>query len=523
MRALQASLAEIANDAARHEEVQIVLNSIILDVELAASINSRRLVAKKMASSAAQIEALRDACAEYRVMEEAKEKERKAITDLFLQDLVKLTSKYEKMQEELAEAKEAMKSVSTLSRQLADSERRCRALERRASNTQNANVVVAPVSDQGSTIVALPPDPTPPPPPPPPNKNLKALDDTALFSVFSFLEAFDVLSTAQVDRAFFARVDKLFGIGSAVNMEAPAGAVSTTTAAANNRSRSDSGNGNGEQSAVSTPTRPSKSTPSVATPSPGRQPVAAAANNIISRGLSLLSRPTSNSAKGGNDEAKAKGGEGESSDNGASDTGVHDAANFASSIAEKLSAPELKSIISLIEKLKKNEREIMRVTAEREDLAVRLEGSENVKEFLTKKVKDMEGAAESAELDAALVAQQTSADQEVISFLDARVRELEKGNEELEEKTAKAESGLNKFKEERKKQLKVLEDMLQFERQNLKSKESEFKSAKKLLVKEVKVGRAQIVTLLAERDSLKGELESLREAFQSGSRRSSLS
>mmetsp|Transcript_26542 Transcript_26542/g.52959 ORF Transcript_26542/g.52959 Transcript_26542/m.52959 type:complete len:166 (+) Transcript_26542:276-773(+) len=165
----------------------------------------------------------------------------------------------------------------------------------------------------------------------------------------------------------------------------------------------------------------------------------------------------------------------------------------------------------------------MRVTAEREDLAVRLEGSENVKEFLTKKVKDMEGAAESAELDAALVAQQTSADQEVISFLDARVRELEKGNEELEEKTAKAESGLNKFKEERKKQLKVLEDMLQFERQNLKSKESEFKSAKKLLVKEVKVGRAQIVTLLAERDSLKGELESLREAFQSGSRRSSLS
>ena len=60
-----------------------------------------------------------------------------------------------------------------------------------------------------------------------------------------------------------------------------------------------------------------------------------------------------------------------------------------------------------------------------------------------------------------LVAQQTSADQEVISFLDARVRELERSNTELEAKTAKAESGLNKVKDERKKQLKVLEDMLQ--------------------------------------------------------------
>ena len=98
------------------------------------------------------------------------------------------------------------------------------------------------------------------------------------------------------------------------------------------------------------------------------------------------------------------------------------------------------------------------------------QGAENVKEFLTKKVKDMEDSAKSVELDAALVAQQTSADQEVISFLDARVRELEKGSEELEGKTAKAEAGLNKVKEERKKQLKVLEDMLQFERQNLKSK-----------------------------------------------------
>ena len=328
MQALKAALNELSEDAARHEEVCSVLDSIVLDVELAESINSRRRVQKKIAASKTEIQALRDACAEYRMVEAAREEERKTVADAFVQDLVKLTSKYEKMQQELAEAKEGMKSVSTLSRQLADSERRCRTLERRASNTMNANVVVAPISEQAGMVVTLPPEPALLVPVQP--KNLKSLNDPSLFAVFSFLEAFDVLSTAQVDRTFFARVDKLFGIGSSVNMEKPSGAVSAQTNASD---QSYSGI-NGDVSAVSTPNRTGKGTQSMPSASPNRLPITA--NNILSRGLSLLSRPASNSKGVNNEEGRAKDVEGDVSDQGGLDNGAPIAANFASSIAEKL-------------------------------------------------------------------------------------------------------------------------------------------------------------------------------------------
>jgi predicted RNA-binding protein with RPS1 domain len=100
---------------------------------------------------------------------------------------------------------------------------------------------------------------------------------------------------------------------------------------------------------------------------------------------------------------------------------------------------------------------------------------------------------------------------------------MEKVIEVGEGKRGKAELELKRVKEEKTKQLKVLEDMLQFERQNLATQEASFKQAKKLLVREVKVCRAQLVTMQAERDGMRGERDQLRDALQGGGRRSSLS
>ena len=84
-------------------------------------------------------------------------------------------------------------------------------------------------------------------------------------------------------------------------------------------------------------------------------------------------------------------------------------------------------------------------------------------------------------------------------------------------------AAVKRTKDEKKKQLKILDDMLQFERSNLEQQAAEFKGAKKVLVREVKQLRANMTALRAERDSLRGELMSLREALNGREgRRSSL-
>ena len=281
------------------------------------------------------------------------------------------------------------------------------------------------------------------------------------------------------------------------------------------------------------------------TPSPQRKSVAsAAANTLVNAGLSLLGRnqvPTTTQQQTGGEQKVTQVSNKEVNTNSntqghgndlqnqvttnpsQSPSGNQSSALFAASIADKLTAAELKSIIGLTSKLRSAEVELAKTRAEKEDLGVRLEGADNVKEFLTKKLGDVTGNLKRMEEDSRRVDKQRMTDQEVIGFLDGKVREMEKVIEVGEGKRGKAELELKRVKEEKTKQLKVLEDMLQFERQNLATQEASFKQAKKLLVREVKVCRAQLVTMQAERDGMRGERDQLRDALQGGGRRSSLS
>ena len=113
--------------------------------------------------------------------------------------------------------------------------------------------------------------------------------------------------------------------------------------------------------------------------------------------------------------------------------------------------------------------------------------------------------------EAVLVQQQTASDQEVIAFLDGRVQELEKIGKETADKKSKLEKLLLQTKEQNEKRNRVLEDMLQFERQQLAEQEKEFKATKKVLVKEVKHCHAQIAALKAERDSFQQQNQQLKQ------------
>jgi len=118
-----------------------------------------------------------------------------------------------------------------------------------------------------------------------------------------------------------------------------------------------------------------------------------------------------------------------------------------------------------------------------------------------------------SEEDAAKALQQYSCDQELISFLDYRVKELERLWKETKTNLTDEQKQAQEFKEISQKRQVVLEDMLEFERQQLSDSEREWKATKKILVKEVKHCRAQLLALQAERDSYRHKNLQLKQAL----------
>jgi nitrate/TMAO reductase-like tetraheme cytochrome c subunit len=64
------------------------------------------------------------------------------------------------------------------------------------------------------------------------------------------------------------------------------------------------------------------------------------------------------------------------------------------------------------------------------------------------------------------------------------------------------------------KKVRVISDMLRFEREQMTSNEKEWKNTKKLLVKEVKSCRSHIVTLEAELEGLRRQNEQLKQGLR---------
>lgn len=190
-------------------------------------------------------------------------------------------------------------------------------------------------------------------------------------------------------------------------------------------------------------------------------------------------------------------------------------AAVAQSLASKLLPAELSAIITMRDQLRQKEEEALNAKNELQDLTAQLEGVVSVKEVLTQKVQELQQTLV-AERDASLkITQQTASDQEVIAFLDERVQNLERCVDNFQYDKSKTNKVMEKIKDASERQVAVLNDMLTYEREQRSDQEKEWKSTKKVLVKEVKHCRAQIMTLEAERDGFREENQRLKEALLS--------
>mmetsp|Transcript_14098 Transcript_14098/g.22210 ORF Transcript_14098/g.22210 Transcript_14098/m.22210 type:complete len:228 (-) Transcript_14098:44-727(-) len=190
-------------------------------------------------------------------------------------------------------------------------------------------------------------------------------------------------------------------------------------------------------------------------------------------------------------------------------------AKVAVSMAEKLSDSELAAIISMTDKSSRLEKEVNVLRNEKEALTAKLDGTEAVKQFLIGKVRDVEQKLGASKEEEIKVTQQIASDQEVIAFLDSQVQELERSSREVTTERDTFKSSLESLKVSTSKRITMLNDMLKYEREKLKDAEGEWKSTKKVLVKEVKSCRAQILALQAERDGYKEQNEMLKRAITS--------
>mmetsp|Transcript_42564 Transcript_42564/g.69894 ORF Transcript_42564/g.69894 Transcript_42564/m.69894 type:complete len:490 (-) Transcript_42564:307-1776(-) len=182
----------------------------------------------------------------------------------------------------------------------------------------------------------------------------------------------------------------------------------------------------------------------------------------------------------------------------------------AEAIAKKLSSNELKGIISLQQHIKKLSETVSVLHLEKEDLAARLKGAEDVKAFLLADLKGKEGALRAERARAAAAAAQHGADREVVAFLDARVHELESELATTQKNLSTCQAELNKEQETRKEKAAAVEQTLRYERAAAAEAEARHRAERRLLAAEVKKLRAEKQALRASRDALELQVEGHR-------------
>ena len=317
------------------------------------------------------------------------------------------------------------------------------------------------------------------------------LEMEPLMEVFGFLDAMDILNTAQISLSMYNKVDMIFGISEDGQTPpapppppAPAPPKPATTSPA--------------------PTTAQTTTNAATAPSPN-----SGATGVMGSMFSSILQPAAAPAP---PPAPPK----PPPPTSAPQQSQPLNAAVAQSMASKLSDAELAAIISMTDKLSKLEKEVHLLKSEKEVYVGKLEGTEAVKQFLIGKVRDVELKLQRSKEDEIKVTQQIASDQEVIAFLDSRVQELEQQTETLTIEKSGTEAGFDDLKVSSSRKITMLSDMLKYEREKLREDESDWKATKKVLVKEVKSCRAQILALQAERDGLKEQNDMLRRAITSG-------
>ena len=322
-----------------------------------------------------------------------------------------------------------------------------------------------------------------------------------LMNVFGFLDAIDILNTAQINISMYSRIDTIFGISEDGQTPPVPPPIRRPTPVTKQQPEAKQQ----PQVVVVAET----TTRAVADSKPAAAAAAAAAEFSGPLGLFSMLQPRATTTTG----APFAGKRAETSSGRGPTTTMNP--SVAESMASKLSDAELAAIISMTDKLSKLDKEVSLLRNEKEALTQKLDGTEAVKQFLIGKVRDVEVKLNQSKEDEVKVTQQIASDQEVIAFLDSRVQELERTSDNGKKEKDTVQTELESLKVTSSKKITMLSDILKYEREKLKDEETEWKATKKVLVKEVKACRAQILALQAERDGYKEQNEMLKRAIVS--------
>lgn len=365
--------------------------------------------------------------------------------------------------------------------------------------------------------------------------NLQYLKSGLLMKIFEYMDAIDIVNMAQANVSLYTKINNIFGLGGTIvagsryvddddideNYQSDEEDLPPVVVIDNNDEEE------AQQQEQNNPQHESTSRDSVKSSSDGQKativaiPVAKSSSSVAAkhdstRSVNLPPDTTTKTLR----SVDAKANIATSKPRTTTTTtpppaaaGFQMSASVAQSLASKLLPAELSAIIAMRDQLRKKEEDLQRAQEDVSDLTAQLEGTISVKEVLASKLKDLQKKVESDEEISAKMTRQVASDQEVIAFLDERVQELEKAVDNFHMERTKANKAIDKVKDASERQVAVLSDMLTYEREQRADQEKEWKSTKKVLIKEVKLCRAQIMALEAERDGFREENQRLKEAL----------
>ncbi|CAH0478071.1 unnamed protein product [Peronospora belbahrii] len=183
-------------------------------------------------------------------------------------------------------------------------------------------------------------------------------------------------------------------------------------------------------------------------------------------------------------------------------------------IVKSLKPDQVKLFHDMSTRVKTLEVHLTQVQTEKEDIAARLYSTESVRDFLMEKLKGLEDKLADLMAITAKKDEQTALDREIIGFLDAKTQEYETTLKEYAQQNNALRMNIAQFQEEQGSKTTIIQDMVELLTEEKQELEAQVRSQRKVLVREVKVLRAQNQQLTAERDQYFTQLQQLKHALQ---------
>lgn len=183
-------------------------------------------------------------------------------------------------------------------------------------------------------------------------------------------------------------------------------------------------------------------------------------------------------------------------------------------LVKSLKPDQIKLFHDMSTRVKTIETHLAQVQTEKEDVTARLYSAESVRDFLMEKLKDLEDTLASNMTMTSKKDEQAAVDREIIGFLDAKTQEYEVALKEYAHQNNGLRMEIAQLQEDHTSKTTIIQDMVELLTDEKKELESQVRSQRKILVREVKVLRAQNQQLITEKDHYFTQLKQLKHALQ---------